>query len=297
MTNPPNRPSDPHPFTPPSSGHSPFASGPSDPSDPSGPRRRWLAPIVGIGATVAVLAGITWIASRNDTSPSSQDSPLVVSTDAPTTDPDNAGGSDPTAPGDDSTGTPTMTPTKATPTPRPTPTKARATTPKPTRTPSTRPATRPPTSRPTTRPTTPPTTKPTPRPTTPKPTVPPAAPGTKEQQVLTLTNRERAKAGCGPLRMNTALFRAAEGHARDMVAKNYFSHTSADGRSPWDRMKQAGYSGGAMAENIAAGQTTAAAVVEAWMNSEGHRANIENCTYKLLGVGHHSNHWVQNFGG
>lgn len=285
MTNPPNRPSDPHAFAPPA----------------SGPRRRWLAPIVGIGATVAVLAGISWIAGRNDTSPSSQDGPLVVSTDGPTSDPDNASGSDPTEPGDDAT----PTPTKATPTPRPTPTKPRVTptpsraTPTPTRTPSTRPTTtRPTTSRPTTtRPTKTPTTKPTPRPTTPKPTVPPAGPGTTEQQVLTLTNKERAKAGCGALRMNTALFRAAEGHARDMVAKNYFSHTSADGRSPWDRMKQAGYSGGAMAENIAAGQTSAAAVVEAWMNSEGHRANIENCTFKVLGVGHHSNHWVQNFGG
>lgn len=284
MTNPPNRPSDPHAFAP----------------SASGPRRRWLAPIVGIGATVAVLAGISWIASRNDTSPSSQDGPLVVSTDGPTSDPDDASGSDPTAPGDDATPTPTVTPTKATPTPRPTPTKPRATptpsraTPTPTRAASTRPTTTRPT---TTRPTKTPTTKPTPRPTTPKPTVPPAGPGTAEQQVLTLTNKERAKAGCGALRMNTALLRAAEGHARDMVAKNYFSHTSADGRSPWDRMKQAGYSGGAMAENIAAGQTSAAAVVEAWMNSEGHRANIENCTFKVLGVGHHSNHWVQNFGG
>lgn len=267
------------------------------PNRPSNPRRRWLAPVVGIGATVAVLAGIGWIAGRDDTSPSSQDGPLVVSTDSPSSDPDNAG-ADPTAPGDDSTTTPTATPTKATPTkaratPRPT-----RTTPKPTRTPSVRPTTSRPTTRPTTtRPTTtrPTTTKPTPRPTS-TPTVP-TSPGTKEQQVLTLTNRERAKAGCGALRMNTALLRAAEGHAADMVAKNYFSHTSADGRSPWDRMKQAGYSGGAMAENIAAGQTTAAAVVDAWMHSEGHRANILNCTFKVLGVGHHSNHWVQNFGG
>ena len=124
--------------------------------------------------------------------------------------------------------------------------------------------------------------------------------------MLSLTNDERAKAGCGPLRMNSALTKAAEAHASDMVDKHYFAHDSLDGRSPFDRMKAAGYSGGAMAENIAVGYSSAAAVVEGWMNSPGHRQNILNCTYKWLGVGYDSGQvkpdwsngsWVQDFGG
>lgn len=124
--------------------------------------------------------------------------------------------------------------------------------------------------------------------------------------MLSLTNAERAKKGCGPLRANSALTRSAEGHAVDMVLKHYFAHDSLDGRSPFDRMKAAGFKGGAMAENIAVGYTSPAAVVKGWMNSPGHRANILNCDYTMLGVGYSSGQvkpewgkgsWVQNFGG
>ncbi|WP_277875653.1 CAP domain-containing protein [Kribbella sp. VKM Ac-2569] len=121
-----------------------------------------------------------------------------------------------------------------------------------------------------------------------------------------MTNQERAKAGCGPLRTNKSLTQAAEAHAADMVAQHYFAHNSLDGRSPFDRMKAAGFRGGAMAENIAVGYTTAAAVVKGWMDSEGHRANILNCTYTMIGIGYDSGQvkpewgngsWVQDFGG
>jgi uncharacterized protein YkwD len=124
--------------------------------------------------------------------------------------------------------------------------------------------------------------------------------------VLQLTNNERAKAGCGPLRTNSALTRAADAHASDMVVNHYFDHNSQDGRSPFDRMKAAGFSGGAMAENIAVGYSSAAAVVEGWMNSSGHRKNILNCTYTMIGIGYDSGQvkpdwgngsWVQDFGG
>ncbi|WP_350278645.1 CAP domain-containing protein [Kribbella sp. HUAS MG21] len=123
--------------------------------------------------------------------------------------------------------------------------------------------------------------------------------------MLTLTNQERAKAGCGPLRTNKALTTAAEAHAADMVAQHYFAHDSLDGRSPFDRMKAAGFTGGAMAENIAVGYSSAAAVVEGWMNSDGHRKNILNCEYTMIGIGYDSGvvkpewgngSWVQNFG-
>src|SRR5262249_43820297 len=107
-----------------------------------------------------------------------------------------------------------------------------------------------------------------------------------EQQVVTLTNAERAKAGCHPLQANAKLRAAAYGHSADMSENNYFQHDSKDGRTFADRIKAAGYSYSAAAENIAEGYSTAAAVVDGWMNSPGHRANILNCDYTDIGVGY-----------
>ncbi|MBA9001267.1 CAP domain-containing protein [Thermomonospora cellulosilytica] len=120
-----------------------------------------------------------------------------------------------------------------------------------------------------------------------------------EARVVELTNQERAKAGCGALRVDRRLVNAARGHSADMAAKGYFSHNSPSGETPWDRMKKAGYpaSGG---ENIAMGYPTAEAVMKGWMNSSGHRANILNCGYKAIGVGVKTGSggpwWTQNFG-
>ena len=119
-------------------------------------------------------------------------------------------------------------------------------------------------------------------------------------QVLSLTNAERADAGCKPLRANAKLTAAAQAHSSDMAAKDYFSHNSKNGDSPFTRMKEAGYSFSAAAENIAMGQPTAKAVMKAWMNSPGHKANILNCTYTELGVGYATRsgtpYWTQDFG-
>ena len=123
-------------------------------------------------------------------------------------------------------------------------------------------------------------------------------------EVLDLANAERAKAGCGPLTLNSKLNTSAQLHSTDMATNNYFSHESQDGRSPFDRIKAAGYSFGAAAENIAAGGTTAAGAMDQWMNSAGHKANILNCTYVDLGVGYakgggnadYAGYWTQNFG-
>jgi uncharacterized protein YkwD len=120
-------------------------------------------------------------------------------------------------------------------------------------------------------------------------------------QVLALTNSQRAKAGCKALSVSSKLTTAAQSHTADMAANNYFSHDSQDGRSPFDRMKDAGYSFSAAAENIAMGQQTPADVMSAWMNSPGHKANILNCTYTQLGVGYAvsksgSPYWTQDFG-
>ncbi|MBT9256839.1 CAP domain-containing protein [Phycicoccus sp. MAQZ13P-2] len=121
------------------------------------------------------------------------------------------------------------------------------------------------------------------------------------QEVITRVNAERAKVGCSPLRASEALRRAAQAHSYDMRTKNYFSHTSKDGRSPWDRIRATGYRYGS-AENIAAGQRTAKAVVDSWMKSTGHRKNILNCGNKAIGVGvsqgsgDYSIYWTQDFG-
>jgi uncharacterized protein YkwD len=148
----------------------------------------------------------------------------------------------------------------------------------------------------------PPRTAPRPNPPAP-PTVAPAPSGGVTTQVVTLTNAERAKAGCGPLTVNATLTAVAQAHSQDMATNNYFEHNSQDGRTPFDRMTAAGYRYSTAAENIAAGQRTPQDVMTAWMNSPGHRANILNCALKQIGVGYATNsssrygvYWTQDFG-
>ncbi|MBN0046227.1 CAP domain-containing protein [Streptomyces actuosus] len=120
-----------------------------------------------------------------------------------------------------------------------------------------------------------------------------------EAEVLRLVNEERAKVGCSAVAANSSLTSLAEAFSTDMAARGFFDHTDPDGATPWDRAAKAGITdlGG---ENIARGQADAAAVMEAWMNSPGHRANILNCDFKTLGVGVHYGSggpwWTQDFG-
>jgi uncharacterized protein YkwD len=137
------------------------------------------------------------------------------------------------------------------------------------------------------------------------PTTTPSSPGTvgtaEENEVVRLTNAERAKGGCAPLKHDPQLRAAAFGHSDDMAKRNYFDHDSQDGRSFMDRIRAAGFTGGsAWAENIAFGQPSAASVVEGWMKSSGHRANIMNCRFTLIGVGAAKSaqgriYWTQDF--
>jgi uncharacterized protein YkwD len=122
-----------------------------------------------------------------------------------------------------------------------------------------------------------------------------------ERQVITLTNQERAAHGCGALTGNGALTRAARGHSGDMAASNNMSHYGTNGSDAADRMKQAGYAPKKWAENVAYGQKTPKEVVDGWMNSSGHRANILDCRLTEIGVGHVVNrqgvpYWTQDFG-
>jgi uncharacterized protein YkwD len=119
-------------------------------------------------------------------------------------------------------------------------------------------------------------------------------------EVLRLINAIRVGEGCAALKNVTALTAAAQGHSADMAANGYFDHTSKDGRSPFDRMRAAGYPNGS-AENIAAGQPNAAAVVGSWMASAGHRANILDCANRASGVGvarggSYGVYWTHAFG-
>ncbi len=123
-----------------------------------------------------------------------------------------------------------------------------------------------------------------------------------EQEVIYLTNLEREKQGLLPLRRNELLDQSAILHAQDMRDQDYFDHTSKDGRSPSERIEASGYDYSWSGENIAGGYNTPAAVVDAWMESEGHRANILRPEFREIGVGVAEGggslriYWVQNFG-
>ncbi|MFC7184295.1 sigma-70 family RNA polymerase sigma factor [Kitasatospora paranensis] len=147
---------------------------------------------------------------------------------------------------------------------------------------------------------------PTPTPTAspkPAPTRPRSAPPSNrslQDQVLALVNTERSKAGCTPLKANGKLQSAAQGHSDDMAARNFFDHTNPDGQGPQQRIDAAGYRWSSWGENIAKGQADPASVMNSWMNSPGHRANILNCGFTEIGVGVHLGSggpwWTQDFG-
>lgn len=118
-----------------------------------------------------------------------------------------------------------------------------------------------------------------------------------EQRVAELVNAERAKQGLNSLILNTELSNVARVKSQDMLENSYFSHTSPTYGSPFDMLKAFGISYSTAGENIAKGYSTPEAVVEGWMNSEGHRANILNGSFTKIGVGYVSNgnYWTQMF--
>ncbi|MDJ0464020.1 sigma-70 family RNA polymerase sigma factor [Streptomyces sp. H27-C3] len=135
----------------------------------------------------------------------------------------------------------------------------------------------------------------------PRPSAQPgAAPSSFAQQVTALVNTERGKKGCGRVSQNSRLDTAGQRHSEDMAARDYFDHTSPDGRDPGDRVTAAGYTWTTYGENIARGQKTPASVMQGWMDSPGHRANILNCSFKEIGLGVHDASggpwWTQVFG-
>ncbi len=132
-----------------------------------------------------------------------------------------------------------------------------------------------------------------------------------ENAALSLINAARASAGCGALTINPKLQAAAKGHANAMATRNFFSHTGKNGSKLKGRIDREGYGWSAIAENIAAGQSSAKEVVSTWLGSAGHKKNMLNCAYTETGLsvvyqaddapvkGHQypfKYYWVQVFG-
>ena len=130
-----------------------------------------------------------------------------------------------------------------------------------------------------------------------------------KDHVFELVNQERVKANMQPLKYNPLLEQAAQNHSNDMNMRNFYSHTSLDGKTPINRIKATGYLNNnrsyRAAENIALGHHSPKQVMGGWMRSTGHRKNILNPELKEIGIGVTKNknrngysgyYWVQNFG-
>ncbi|MBE9047200.1 CAP domain-containing protein [Pleurocapsales cyanobacterium LEGE 10410] len=126
-------------------------------------------------------------------------------------------------------------------------------------------------------------------------------------QVVTLINVERTEADLDPLQIDSQLSQAARVHSESMAERDFFSHSGVDDSSPFDRIQDTGYQYSTAAENIAAGYQTPETVVEAWMGSAGHRANILNSDFTEIGVGYeylandtgsvnYNSYWTTTFG-
>ena len=146
---------------------------------------------------------------------------------------------------------------------------------------------------------------PPPPPTTAAPTPPAPTTAREAQQILDLVNRERTSRGLRPVRLQAQLNSAAQAHSADQARSSAIYHTHPrTGAGPGDRISATGYSFSTWGENVAAGQQTAAAVMQAWMNSPGHCRNILNPAFTELGVGHeyrdddpkrYRRYWTQKF--
>lgn len=121
-----------------------------------------------------------------------------------------------------------------------------------------------------------------------------------ENEVIRLVNIERSKKGLMALKTNWQISRIARYKSQDMINKNYFDHYSPTYGSPFNMMESFSVKFSAAGENIAMGQRTPSEVMNGWMNSPGHRANILSAAYSEIGVGVAKNkngmyYWTQMF--
>jgi len=108
--------------------------------------------------------------------------------------------------------------------------------------------------------------------------------GLSEDRIVSLINDERDKVGLSELIINQKLNLAAKNKAEDMIKKQYWSHNSPDGLTPWVFIKKTGYSYRFAGENLAKGFRSEESLVDGWMNSELHRKNLLNKNYEEIGV-------------
>ena len=125
---------------------------------------------------------------------------------------------------------------------------------------------------------------------------PPPATAAEVVQLVDLVNDHRVGEGCSSLTWHTGAANVAVAHSTDMRDRDFFSHTNPDGESPFDRLHAAGVDWSGMAgENIAYGTSSGSTVFDMWINSPGHRANIENCSFTHHGVGLVDGRWTHLF--
>lgn len=110
-------------------------------------------------------------------------------------------------------------------------------------------------------------------------------PETAKSDVFNSVNNERAKNGLGSLERHSGLDTVAHDHSLDMQSMSNLSHTGSDGSGVGERISRAGISYSTAGENVARGQTSAQQVMNSWMDSPGHRANILNPAYTHIGIG------------
>lgn len=123
----------------------------------------------------------------------------------------------------------------------------------------------------------------------------PPPPAPEAEAFAMRLNQHRQQVGCAPLRWHAGASEVATRHSEDMHARGYFSHISPEGLSPFDRLARAGIQYRSAGENIAHGYTSADAVLTAWLNSNSHRANIENCSFTHHGLGQQGLYWTHIF--
>jgi uncharacterized protein YkwD len=112
---------------------------------------------------------------------------------------------------------------------------------------------------------------------------------------IRLMNEYRVQHGCAPLQWDERIAEVAQRHSEDMARRHYFHHNSPEGSSPFERLRSADVSFRRAAENIATGQFTGSQVLDDWLESPGHRRNIEECRYTHHGLGLSRTYWTHDF--
>lgn len=127
-------------------------------------------------------------------------------------------------------------------------------------------------------------------------TASPEAPADAAREMARLVNAHRQSRGCAPLAWLQPAANAAQAHSEDMARRGYFDHVSPDGRQPWDRLAAHGVSYRRVAENIAwTPRQSARETLRGWLDSPGHRANLDNCAYTHHGIGLQNAYWTHVF--